>query len=593
MFAHHEPADLVSRSKFNWMVATSLTALTGFMVIAGALWLMGDASAPQLTTREISPGTAIKRAAAPAQPNNTAARTALTSVTASKSDKIANLDIRPLSAAPQDIPAPVIAKTPAPATTVIAKTSEPVDTAAMTAPRDTGAAPELKANVETPEVTPRPEVKTADAGTADEAVKTADAADEAESDNILISIEKGDTIFGVLTQSGINKQEAYEIARSLTRVFPVSSLRAGHTLSMTMAAPGENGALRPEMVILSAGKDRQFKVELEDDGGYKVAKYDGEPITRSAARAPAGNKTPVNNKALTRKIASIIPEASDNDKSSAGVDSIYQRTRSRIQSSFYTSAIKQNIPRRIVNKMSTVLSYGVDFQREISRGDVYEVFYSNAAGKDEGVLYSELNARGRKHAYYRFRAADGEVGYYDANGRSARKSLMRTPVSGARITSGFGRRHHPILKYNKMHSGIDFGAPRGTPIYAAADGKVVKAGWAGGYGKYVRIRHTSKMETAYAHMSRISRGLRPGKKVSQGQIIGYVGSTGRSTGPHLHYEIRVSGRAVNPLRYKGNNIGKTRKLSGRQFAAFKREVRRIDALRHKTAITTFVAEAGN
>ncbi len=553
----HEAASMSAGGKRNWMVAASLAAIGGFVVIGGTMWLIGSGGKPRLETRAISPSVTVS------QTLNTAVRPKalnanLRSMTASKSDRM------PTAAGP--------ALAARMATTVIAKTHMPEDEGtaglAAAAPKTTDLA-KTEATEEpaaqpaaapAAAISPEPELKTA-------AVAEAGTTDQPE--EIVISIEKGDTIFGVLTRSGIDKGEAYEISSRLTKVFDVSDLRQGHALRMTMAAPGAGGALRPERLVLDAGKTMQVELKLTESGAYEIVRKGPAPA------ATAARKT--------------VPVRSRKKATAAATTTAYQRTRSKIQSSFYTSAVNQNVPRRIINKMSSVLAYGVDFQREISRGDVYEVFYANE-GRDEGVLYSELNARGKKHAYYRFKTKSGDTGYYDVKGNSARKSLMRTPIHGARITSGFGRRRHPILKYNKMHTGIDFGAPRGTPIYAAADGQVAKAGWAGGYGKYVRISHSRKLATAYGHMSRIARGIRPGKKVSQGQIIGYVGSTGRSTGPHLHYEIRVSGRAVNPLRYKG--ASKTAKLSGRQLAAFRKEMARIDRLRSKTAVSTYVAEAG-
>ncbi|MBO6838055.1 MAG: M23 family metallopeptidase, partial [Alphaproteobacteria bacterium] len=166
-----------------------------------------------------------------------------------------------------------------------------------------------------------------------------------------------------------------------------------------------------------------------------------------------------------------------------------------------------------------------------------------------------------------FQDDDGRIDYYDAKGQSVRRALLRTPVEGARISSGFGKRKHPILGYTKMHKGLDFAAPSGTPIYAAGDGVVEAAGWNGGYGRYIRIRHNGTYSTAYAHLSRIDSRIKPGARVDQRQIIGYVGTSGRSTGPHLHYEVHVNGRQTNPLGVK-LPTGKT--LAGAELARFER-----------------------
>jgi murein DD-endopeptidase MepM/ murein hydrolase activator NlpD len=176
---------------------------------------------------------------------------------------------------------------------------------------------------------------------------------------------------------------------------------------------------------------------------------------------------------------------------------------------------------------------------------------------------------------YRHATGDGLTDYFDAQGRSARKALMRTPIDGARLSSRYGKRRHPVLGYTRMHRGVDFAASRGTPIYAAGNGSITHAGRNGGYGKYVRIRHNGRYSTAYAHMSRYGRGIRRGRRVSQGRIIGYVGSTGRSTGPHLHYEILSEGRQVNPLTLK---MPSGRKLAGAELDRYHNARARLEGL---------------
>jgi murein DD-endopeptidase MepM/ murein hydrolase activator NlpD len=187
---------------------------------------------------------------------------------------------------------------------------------------------------------------------------------------------------------------------------------------------------------------------------------------------------------------------------------------------------------------------------------------------------------------FRFKTRDGQVQYYDRQGRSLRKSLLKTPVDGARLSSRFGNRRHPVLGYTRMHKGVDFAAPTGTPIYAAGDGVVVMAGPYSAYGNYVRIRHTREFETAYGHMSRIATGIRSGVRVRQGQVIGYVGSTGMSTGPHLHYEVLQAGRQVNPLRV---TVTVAEQLEGRDLEAFRQRVADIDGLRRRLGEAKLVA----
>ena len=186
------------------------------------------------------------------------------------------------------------------------------------------------------------------------------------------------------------------------------------------------------------------------------------------------------------------------------------------------------------------------------------------------ILYAAMTLGGTKTALYRY-ADDGFVDYFDSAGRSARKALLRTPIDGARLSSSFGMRKHPVMGYSRMHKGIDFAAGKGTPIYAAGDGIVERASRFGNFGNYIRLRHNSDYATAYGHLSRYAKGIHPGKRVKQGQVIGYVGSTGRSTGPHLHYEVLYNGKQVNPLSVK---LPTGTKLAGKALAGFKAESER-------------------
>jgi len=224
-----------------------------------------------------------------------------------------------------------------------------------------------------------------------------------------------------------------------------------------------------------------------------------------------------------------------------------------INDSIYRAADSRNIPDDALAEYIRVMGFSVDFQREIRRGDAFELLYEQKFDQISGekvsttLHYAGLMLSGDQLGYYRYEHDGSRVGWYDSNGNSAARTLIRTPISGARLSSSYGMRKHPISGYNRMHKGVDFAAPTGTPIIAAGSGVVTSAGWNGSYGRYIRIRHNSTYDTAYAHMSRIARGVTPGARVEQGQIIGYVGSTGRSTGPHLHYEILVNNRKVNPL----------------------------------------------
>ncbi|RME99854.1 MAG: M23 family metallopeptidase, partial [Alphaproteobacteria bacterium] len=202
------------------------------------------------------------------------------------------------------------------------------------------------------------------------------------------------------------------------------------------------------------------------------------------------------------------------------------------------------------------------------------------------LLFTAMTVGGVTKRFYRFRLPEGEVDYYDADGNSAKKFLMRKPVKGARFTSGFGIRRHPVSRRTRMHTGSDWAAKTGTPILAAGDGIVEEAGRKGGYGNYVRIRHANGYKTAYGHMSRFAKGMRPGLKVTQGQVIGYVGSTGVSTGPHLHFEVLVNNRHVNPMTIP---VPRGRQLTGKLLAEFQRERARIEELMRRAPVTTQVA----
>jgi len=228
----------------------------------------------------------------------------------------------------------------------------------------------------------------------------------------------------------------------------------------------------------------------------------------------------------------------------------------KIDGTIYEAVDSQNVPYAALDEFVRVLGFSVDFQREIRSGDEFELLYERRidklTGEDLGsgtLHYAGLLLSGDVMSFFRYEA-DNIVGWYDREGNSAVRSLMRTPISGAPISSKYGMRRHPITGYNAMHRGVDFQAPTGTTILAAGSGVVQRANWFGNYGRYIRIRHTGRYSTAYAHMTRIASGITPGARVRQGQIIGYVGSTGRSTGPHLHYEVLVNNKQVNPMTVK-------------------------------------------
>ncbi|MEO0608466.1 MAG: M23 family metallopeptidase [Pseudomonadota bacterium] len=262
--------------------------------------------------------------------------------------------------------------------------------------------------------------------------------------------------------------------------------------------------------------------------------------------------------------------------------------RGKIQTSLYQDAQQLGAEDQQVVDFAQVFAYDLDFQREVHPGDEFEMVFDvmtdergNVIRRGD-VLYAALNGKAVNKSFYRFTTPDEKItDYFQANGESSTKFLMKTPINGARLSSRFGKRRHPISGYTRLHKGTDFAAPTGTPIYAAGNGVVERASRYGGYGHYVRIRHSKGFKTAYAHMSRYGRGVRSGVRVRQGQIIGYVGSTGASTGPHLHYEVYKNGKAVDAMRLK-LPTGRKLAMDPEVFEEFAIVRDQIDAIRATT-----------
>jgi len=268
------------------------------------------------------------------------------------------------------------------------------------------------------------------------------------------------------------------------------------------------------------------------------------------------------------------------------------RIAGTIDSSLFEAAAKAGMPQAVLNDAIHAFSYDVDFQREVQPGDSFEVLFDQLVDEKTGkivgtgdIAYASLTLSGKLDALYRYVSPNGDVGFYNADGTNVKKALLRTPVDGARISSSFGMRHHPILGFTRMHQGVDFAVPAGTPIMASGDGVIASAGWAGGYGNMVVLRHNGTYSTAYGHMSHIAKGIKPGVHVHQGEVIGYVGMTGLATGPHLHYEVRVDNKQINPL---GVRLVGTQKLEGRDLIAFRAQeavvAKRVAALRSDSKV---------
>ena len=257
-----------------------------------------------------------------------------------------------------------------------------------------------------------------------------------------------------------------------------------------------------------------------------------------------------------------------------------------IKQSLYKAAIDQKIPPNTIIEFARIYGFQVDFQRDIRKLDKFQIMYEIFTDKDNkvietgNILFANLKLSGQDNSLYYFDKKKNE-GHYDKNGKSIQKALMKTPINGARLSSSFGMRKHPIDGFNKMHRGTDFAAPKGTPIMASGNGIVKKVGWCGGGGNCVKIKHNSTYETVYAHMSKFARGIKSGVRVKQGQTIGYVGSTGKSTGPHLHYEVIVNGKKVNSQTLK---LPSGKVLKGKDRQMFETNKIKLDVLKSEKII---------
>ena len=264
------------------------------------------------------------------------------------------------------------------------------------------------------------------------------------------------------------------------------------------------------------------------------------------------------------------------------LEKIITYKESKITNSLYQTAISLKIKPNIIIEFARLYGFQVDFQRDIWKDDSFQVIYEEFLNKDEevvetgNIIFANLNLQNEDLKLYRHEYEKNKIDYFDENGKSMRKTLMKTPINGARLSSSFGKRKHPILGFTKMHTGTDFAAPTGTPILASGDGLVVRAKWCGGGGNCVKIKHNRVYQTVYAHMSKFGKGIKKGARVKQGQIIGYVGSTGLSTGPHLHYEVIENGKKINSQKLK---LPSGKVLKGDNRKVFEVEKIKIDVLK--------------
>jgi murein DD-endopeptidase MepM/ murein hydrolase activator NlpD len=349
-----------------------------------------------------------------------------------------------------------------------------------------------------------------------------------------LEIKRGDTLSAVLERAGISSDQSTSVIEALKSVFNPRELRPDHELYITYTIP-EDDVLKKDLseLYLKIAIDLDVVVERDETGQFIAKKIQKELIQEQRV------------------------------------------VEGQIEGSLYVDANNRGAHPKIIAEMIAAFSYDIDFQRGIQPGDTYGIFYEvhkepeSLQEKPGELRYAYLKCNGRVYKIYRFKSKNGTYQYYNERGESVKKGLMRTPIDGARLSSGFGKRHHPILGYTKMHKGVDFAAPIGTPVMAAGDGRIEKIGPFSSYGNYILIRHSGPYATAYAHLCRFARGLKCGVTVRQGQIIGYVGRTGRATGPHLHYELIKAGVQINPKSIQMLPAGKLKDKDMQDFMVLK------------------------
>ncbi len=355
-------------------------------------------------------------------------------------------------------------------------------------------------------------------------------------ENVSVSVRPGETLERAVQRAGVSAEDAQLMVGTLSRAMDTVRIKAGLTFDAAVAQPrAGDGEARLVGLSMRTGPATAVTVSRTFDGALRL-------------------------RALEEKVTEQTTVA-----------------HGEIQGSLYQSAQRLGATPAITAQVAKLFAHKLDFQRDIQPGDDFRLVFDRKVTESGRTIetgdltYAELH--GVK--FFRFERDDGQVDYFDEHGKNVRGFLLRTPIDGARLTSGFGQRRHPILGYARAHQGVDFGAGHGTPILAAGDGVVVKAQRWGGYGNWLQIRHSGGWDTGYAHLSRYAKGVRPGVKVRQGQVVAYVGSTGMSTGPHLHYEVWQGGRRVNPV---GAKVPQGTVLAGRELARFKAEKTRVERL---------------
>lgn len=371
----------------------------------------------------------------------------------------------------------------------------------------------------------------------------------------------GDTLSKILISAGADKWQAATMLEPIGKMFPESALTPGHEVEVTLI---------PSLTQPDRTEPAGFSVYAVGDG-VKVHKL-------TVSRSAAGEFVATTEKGTAQE--ELRPQLGEGDQSQSA--SLY--------ASVYYASLVQQVPTDTIQQILRIHAYDTDFRRRIRASDQIELFFdpkeeTSVDGPPGELLCSAITAGGETNRFYRYRTDDGVVDFYDAEGNNSKKFLMRKPVRGddVRLTSGFGVRFHPLLNTRKMHTGVDWATDPGTPILAAGNGTIEEAGRKSQYGNYVRIRHANGYQTAYGHMQRIAEGVSEGVKVRQGQVIGFVGSTGLSSGPHLHFEVLVNSRFVDPMSIQ---VPRERQLKGKDLADFQKERARIDDLMRRAPVKT-------
>jgi murein DD-endopeptidase MepM/ murein hydrolase activator NlpD len=362
-----------------------------------------------------------------------------------------------------------------------------------------------------------------------------------------VVLRKGETLETALRSYGGTPEQIAAITSALSARIKVEGMTEGQRLRILIAPGPRLGDPRQIVRVIAFGERGIEGIAATNDRGVFVS------------------VTPPQDPA-TQQIADASEEEGEED-ARGGV---------RLYESLYETALKNELPRETVDELVRIFGYDVDFQRRVSQGDSFEVFFGS---DDENglpeVLYASLTVGGEQRRVYRYQGDDGTIDFFDEAGRSLKKFLIRKPIADGILRSGFGSRFHPILGYSRPHTGVDWAHRVGTPIIAAGNGTVIKSEWDSGYGRRVELQHTNGYVTAYSHMSSFAKGIAPGKRVQQGQVIGYVGNSGLSTGPHLHYEVIINGSFVDPLKIR---LPRGRELEGRGLVEFKRQREQVDEL---------------